>query len=116
MFSQFPPPPHLSSRSRRNLKKHYKVTFKVQAVLYELGNKNKAQSKLQDHMDPSALLFLLDGLVLGQRNKLHNVLDDRGFDPEPRGDVVHTHRTLVVSGLSLVQLDYLLDVLDVQGT
>lgn len=61
------------------------------------------------------LLFLLDALVLGQRNKPHDVLDGRGFDSEPRGDVIHAHRALVVSRLPLVQSDDLLDVLDVQS-
>jgi hypothetical protein len=36
-----------------------------------------------------------------------NVLDSRGFYCVPRGNVIHTHQTMVVSRHPLVQLDYL---------
>lgn len=62
------------------------------------------------------LVFLFDAFVLRQRDKLHDSTDHGGFDSEPQGDLVHAHRAMVVTGLSLVQLDDLLDVPDVQGS
>ena len=80
------------------------------------GKKEKGLASAAGPPGLSEVLFLLGGFVLGQRDKLHDVPDDGGFDPELRGDVVHAHGTVVGAGLALVQLDDLLDVLDVQGS
>ena len=79
------------------------------------GKKEKGLASAAGPPGLSELIFLLGGFVLlGQRDKLHNVPDDGGFDSELRGDVIHAHGTVVGAGLALVQLDDLLDVLDVQ--